>query len=41
VILDLGGLAALEQTPRTPTSVLRPPSFGNAMHMDIAFGPDV
>jgi len=40
-ILDQGDLAALPKSPRNTTAVPRPLSFGDVIHMDIAFGPKV
>ncbi len=40
-ILDKGDLATLRKTPRNTTPVPRPNSFGEVIHMDIVFGPDI
>jgi hypothetical protein len=40
-ILDVRDLATLQKTPRNTTPVPRPHSFGDVIHMDIVFGPDI
>jgi hypothetical protein len=40
-ILDSGDLATLQKTPHNTTPVPRPESFGDVMHIDIFFGPEV
>jgi len=40
-VLDRGDLATLRKTPRNTTPVPRPVSFGDVVHMDIVFGPEV
>jgi len=40
-ILDPGDLATLRKTPRNTTPVARPASFGDVIHVDIVFGPEV
>jgi hypothetical protein len=40
-VLDRGDLATLRETPRNTTPVPRPVSFGDVVHMDIVFGPEV
>jgi len=40
-ILDSGDLATLRKTPRNTTPVPRPESYGDVMHIDIVFGPEV
>jgi len=40
-VLDTGEFANLRKTPRTTTPVPRPSSFGEVIHMDIVFGPDI
>ncbi|MFN9981695.1 MAG: hypothetical protein ACK53Y_17345, partial [bacterium] len=40
-ILDPGDFATLQKTPRNTTPVPRPTSFGDIMHVDIVFGPEV
>jgi hypothetical protein len=39
--LDDGGFANLRKSPRNITPVPRPLKFGEVMHMDIVFGPDI
>jgi len=40
-ILDLGDVATLHKKPRNTTPVPRSSFFGQVMHMDIVFGPEV
>ncbi len=40
-ILDLGECATLKKTPRNTLPVPRPSHFGDVIHMDIVFGPDI
>jgi hypothetical protein len=40
-VLASGDLATLHKKARNTTSVPRPTSFGNVIHMDIVFGPEV
>jgi hypothetical protein len=40
-VLDLGDTSTLCKSPRNTTPVSRPPKFGDVIHMDIVFGPDV
>jgi hypothetical protein len=40
-ILDVGDMATIRKSPRNTTPVPRPPKFGDVIHMDIVFGPDV
>jgi len=40
-VLDLGDLATIRKSARNTTPVPRPNAFGDVMHMDIVFGPDV
>jgi hypothetical protein len=40
-ILDQGDLATLWKSPRNTTPVPRPLSFGDVIHTDIVFGPEV
>lgn len=40
-VLDLGDLATIKKSARNTTPVPRPNAFGDVMHMDIVFGPDV
>jgi hypothetical protein len=40
-VLDTGEFANLRKTPRNTTPVPRPSSFGEVIHMDIVFGPDI
>jgi hypothetical protein len=40
-VLDQGEFANLKKTPRNTTPVPRPSCFGEVMHMDIVFGPDI
>jgi hypothetical protein len=40
-VLDKSDLATLRKTPRNTTPVPRPLSFGDVIHMDIVFGPEV
>jgi hypothetical protein len=40
-VLDKGDFATLRKTPRNTTPVPRPLSFGDVVHMDIVFGPEV
>jgi hypothetical protein len=39
--LDEGDLLTIQKTPRNTTPVTRPASFGEVIHMDIVFGPDI
>jgi hypothetical protein len=41
VVLDKGDFANLKKAPRNTTPVPRPSSFGEVMHMDVVFGPDI
>jgi hypothetical protein len=41
VVLDKGDLATIRKTTRNTTHVPRSKAFGNVVHMDIVFGPDV
>jgi len=40
-VLDQGDFANMRKTPRNTTSVPRPSNFGEVMHCDIVFGPDI
>jgi hypothetical protein len=40
-ILDQGDIATLQKTARNTTPVARPSSFGDVIHCDIVFGPEV
>jgi hypothetical protein len=40
-VLDQREFANLKKTPRNTTPVPRPSCFGEVMHMDIVFGPDI
>jgi hypothetical protein len=40
-VLDLGDMATLRKTPRNTTPVPRPLLFGDVIHCDIVFGPEV
>jgi len=40
-VLDPGDVATLRKTPRNTTPVARPASFGDPIHLDIVFGPEV
>ncbi len=40
-VLDKGDLATLRKTPRNTTPVPRSNAFGDVIHMDIVFGPEV
>jgi hypothetical protein len=40
-VLDLGDTSTLCKSPRNTIPVSRPPKFGDVIHMDIVFGPDV
>jgi hypothetical protein len=40
-VLDQGDLATLRKTARNTTPVPRSPTFGDVVHMDIVFGPEV
>jgi hypothetical protein len=40
-VLDAGDLSTLRKTARNTTPVPRPMKFGEVIHMDIVFGPDV
>jgi hypothetical protein len=40
-VLDLGDLSNLRKSSRNTMPVLHPKSFGNVLHMDIVFGPDI
>jgi len=40
-VLDNGDLANMRKTKRNTSPVPRPSSFGNTIHMDIVFGPEV
>jgi hypothetical protein len=40
-VLDKGDLATIRKVPRNTTPVPRPDSFGDVIHMDIVFGPDI
>jgi hypothetical protein len=40
-VLDQGDLATIRKTSRNTTPVPRPNSFGEVIHMDIVFGPDI
>jgi hypothetical protein len=39
--LDEGDLSTIQKSSRNTTPVLRPAFFGDIIHMDIVFGPDV
>jgi hypothetical protein len=41
MVLDEGDLSTIRKTPRNTTPVSCPASFGDVIHMDIVFGPDV
>ena len=40
-VMDLGDCATLQKTLRNTTPVIRPSHFGEVVHMDIVFGPDI
>jgi hypothetical protein len=40
-VLDPGDFATIKKTPRNATPVSRPNSFGDVIHCDIIFGPEV
>jgi len=40
-ILDPGDLCYVRKSRRNTTPVCHPPSFGDIIHMDIVFGPDI
>jgi hypothetical protein len=40
-VLDNGDFSTLHKTPRNTQPVPRPRSFGEVVHMDIIFGPDI
>jgi hypothetical protein len=40
-VLDVGDTSTIRKSPRITTPVPRPPKFGDAIHMDIVFSPDV
>jgi len=40
-VLDAGDLATMRKTPRNTSAVPRPSHFGDVVHMDIVFGPEV
>jgi hypothetical protein len=40
-VMDLGDCATLRKSPRNTTPVPRPSTYGDVIHMDIVFGPDV
>jgi hypothetical protein len=40
-VLDEGDLSTIRKTPRNTTPITRPASFGEVIHMDIVFGPDI
>jgi len=40
-ILDPGDLCNVQKSRCNTTPVCRPPSFGDIIHMDIVFGPDI
>jgi len=40
-VLDVGDLSNIRKSPRNTTPVVRPETFGDVIHMDIVFGPDV
>jgi hypothetical protein len=40
-VLGKGDLATIHKCARSTTPVLRPDNFGNVIHVDIVFGPDI
>jgi hypothetical protein len=40
-VLDKGVFATMRKCARSTVPVLRPNKFGDVIHMDIAFGPDI
>ena len=40
-VMDLGDCATLRKSPRNTIPVDRPSQFGDVIHMDIVFGPDI
>jgi len=40
-VLDPGDFSTMKKSARKTTPVPRPNNFGDVMHMDIVFGPDV
>jgi len=40
-VLDQGNFASLKKKPRNTSPVSRPQNFGDVMHIDIIFGPEV
>jgi len=40
-ILDPGELSNIRKSPRNTTPLVRPQAFGDVIHMDIVFGPDI
>ncbi len=40
-ILDPGELSNIKKSPHNTTPVVRPQAFGDVLHMDIVFGPDI
>jgi len=40
-VLDKGDIATIRKSNRSTTPVSRPPNFGDVIHMDIVFGPDI
>jgi hypothetical protein len=40
-VLDKGDFVTLRKSNRSTTPVIRPSRFGEVIHMDIVFGPDI
>jgi hypothetical protein len=40
-VLDKGDIATIRKSNPSTTPVSRPPNFGDVIHMDIVFGPDI
>jgi len=40
-VLDKGDIATIRKRNRSTTPVSCPPNFGDVIHMDIVFGPDI
>jgi hypothetical protein len=40
-VLDVGDLATIRKTPHNTTPVPHPHSFGDVIHMDSVFGPNI
>ena len=39
--LDIGEFSTIRKSPRNTNPVARPQAFGDVIHMDIVFGPEV